>query len=94
MRGGRGAERKRKADARGKAPSPEAPLVSGVCRGRAAVVEGAMASRLLRGAGALAAQALRARGPSAVAAVRSMASGGTRPAGRVRARRRAHRGGV
>lgn len=48
------------------------------------LVEDAMASRLLRGAGALAAQALRARGPSGVAAVRSMASGGTRLAGRAR----------
>lgn len=64
---------------RGREPSPEVPLVSGVCPGSAAVVAGVMASRLLRGAGALAAQALRTRGPSAVAAVRSMASGGGVP---------------
>lgn len=67
---------------RGKEPSPEVLLVHGACPGSAAVVTGVMASRLLRGAGALAAQALRARGPNGVVAMRSMASGGTWPAGR------------
>lgn len=77
-RGGRRTGRKRKADAKGKEPSPEVPLVSGVCPGSASVA-GVMASRLLRGAGALVAQALRARGSNAVAAVRCMASGGGVP---------------
>lgn len=76
------AGRKRKTDARRKQPSQEVPPVFRACPGSAAVGAGVMASRLLRGAGALVAQALRARGPHAAAAVRSMASAGTRPAGR------------